>query len=91
MGERDFVWVARIGHVPGEGDCHRCVRLRVWGGGKNSRVMRADLLSKSWGSPWNACATDGAYPGPRDVREVILYALEHGWDPAITGGSGGAG
>ncbi|HZE33960.1 MAG TPA: hypothetical protein VE198_21330 [Actinoallomurus sp.] len=60
-GERDFVWTAQIGHVAGEEDCHRCIRLRVWGGGKNSRVMQADLLSKSWGSPWSACAADDAY------------------------------
>jgi hypothetical protein len=87
VGEREFVWTARIGHVPGERDCHRCIRLRVWGGGKNSRVLEADLLSKTWGLPWSACATDGAYPGSGDVRAVIDYALERGWDATATGGS----
>ena len=86
IGEREFTWTARIGHVAGEGDCHRCIRLRIWGDGKNSRALEADLLSKSCHSPWTACATDGAYPQPGDVRAVIDYALERGWDPAATGG-----
>ena len=61
---REFVWKAAIRHVPGEGDCHRGIRLRVWGSGKNGRILQADLLSKSWPAPWGACATDDAYPTP---------------------------
>lgn len=86
-GGRDFVWKAQICHVTGDSDCHRCIRVRVWGAGKNSRALQADLLSKSWGSPWSACAADGAYPAPQDVRSVIDYALTHGWDPDLVGGT----
>lgn len=85
-GGRTFVWRAEIFPVSGEGDCHRCIRVRVWGAGKNSQVLQADLLSKSWGTPWSACATDGAYPSVRDVRAIVDYALVHGWEPDHVGG-----
>jgi hypothetical protein len=84
---REFTWAARISHVPGDGDCHRCIRVRIWGAGKNSRALEVDLLSKSWGSPWTACATDGAYPTSGDVRGIIDYALSHGWNPDLVGGT----
>jgi hypothetical protein len=84
-GGREFVWMGRIYHVAGERDCHRCIRLRVWGAGKNSRVLQADLLSKAV-LPWG-CATDCTYPTPKDVRRVINYALTHGWDPGLVGGA----
>lgn len=83
-GEREFVWKGKIHHVSGGRDCHRCVRLRVWGAGKNSRVLQADLLSKAV-LPWG-CASDNSYPTPKDVREVIDHALTHGWDPDAAGG-----
>ncbi len=70
----------------GERDCHRCVRLRVWGAGKNSRALQADLLSKAWALPWG-CATDNAYPASGDVRQVIDHALANGWDPDLLGGT----
>ncbi|MGS2648095.1 hypothetical protein [Streptosporangium sp. G12] len=84
-GGREFVWAGKIHHVAGERDCHRCVRLRVWGAGKNNRALQADLLSKAV-LPWG-CATDGAYPTSMDVRTVIDYALTHGWDPDLVGGT----
>ncbi|MFI9552104.1 hypothetical protein [Nonomuraea endophytica] len=84
-GERQFIWMGRISHVAGDGDCHRCVRLRVWGAGKNSQVLQADLLSKAV-LPWG-CATDDSYPTPKDVREVIDCALAHGWNPDLVGGA----
>lgn len=87
VGEREFIWKAQIRCVRGEGDCHRCIRLRVWGAGKNSRVLQADLLSKSWPAPWGACATDGAYPASHDVREIIGHALANGWEPDVVGGA----
>lgn len=83
-GGREFVWRGQIYHVAGERDCHRCIRLRVWGAGKNSCVLQADLLSKAV-LPWG-CATDSTYPTPKDVRRVIDYALTHGWDPDLAGG-----
>lgn len=84
-GGREFAWTAQINHVAGERDCHRCVRLRVWGAGKNGRVLQADLLSTAV-LPWG-CATDCAYPTPKDVRRVVDYALTHGWDPDLAGGT----
>jgi hypothetical protein len=30
---------------------------------------------------------DGAYPALGDVRRVIGYALAHGWDPDLVGGT----
>ncbi|MEQ4725323.1 hypothetical protein [Nonomuraea sp. B19D2] len=84
-GGQEFVWSGRIHHVTGNRDCHRCVRLRVWGAGKNSRALEVDLLSKAV-LPWG-CATDSSYPTPKDVRKVIDYALLHGWDPDLAGGT----
>lgn len=49
--------------------------------------MYLDLLSVAWPAPWGASATDGAYPVPADVRTVISYALEHGWQPVLRGGT----
>lgn len=80
------MWRAEIHYVQGDGDCHRCVRLRVWGAGKTSQVLQADLLSATWATPWSPCATDTAYPQPADVRAVVDYALAHGWRPGTRGG-----
>lgn len=82
---REFTWSGRVLHVAGKRDCHRCVRLRIWGAGKNGWALQADLLSKAV-LPWG-CATDGAYPHPADVRKVVEYALTHGWDPGPAGGT----
>ncbi|MEW2221315.1 hypothetical protein AB0939_18825 [Streptomyces sp. NPDC006990] len=82
---REFTWSGRILQVAGERDCHRCVRLRVWGAGKNSRALQADLLSRAV-LPWG-CATDSQYPHPADVRKVIEYALSRGWAPVPAGGT----
>ncbi|PGH46500.1 integrase [Micromonospora sp. WMMA1996] len=84
---RMVTWRAEIRHVPGSGDCHRCIRLRVWGAGKTGEALQADLLSTAWGTPWSACATDGAYPTPADVRAVVGYALRNGWRPDRRGGT----
>lgn len=81
-----FRWQARILHVRGEGDCHRCVRVRVWGAGKNRRALQADLLSNAYGLPWG-CATDTSHPTPADLEALIGYALGHGWDPEAPAGT----
>jgi hypothetical protein len=86
VGTREFRWAAQIHHVTEESDWRRCARVRIWGCGKNSRVLRADLLSTSDGGPWGLCATDVAYPTPRTVRALIDFALERGWDPTVVGG-----
>lgn len=82
-----YTWRAEIRCVQGEGDCHRCIRVRIWGAGKTSRVLQADLLSKSWPAPSGACATDDAYPTTSDVRSIVEHALTEGWDPDLAGGT----
>jgi hypothetical protein len=78
VGAREFRWTAEL--------CPpRCVRVRVWGGGKNGCMLRVDLAST--GDP-GLCGDDpdGAYPTPGIVRAIIDYAFDHGWDPAAIGG-----
>ncbi|GIF51364.1 hypothetical protein DFJ67_5098 [Asanoa ferruginea] len=87
IGAQTFTWRAVIGHLPGNGDCHRWIRVRVWGAGKTSQALQADLLSVTGPSPWSACATDGGYPTPSDVRAIVDYALTVGWRPAARGGT----
>lgn len=88
VGERDFTWRATIGHGDGDGvDSHRCVRVRVWGAGKNSRALEADLLSTAMSVGWTPAATDGSYPTPADVRCLAEHALTLGWDPDAVGGT----
>jgi hypothetical protein len=73
--------------VRGSGDCHRCIRVRAWGAGKTGQALQADLLSLAWPAPWGACATDGSYPTPADVRAVIRHAAESHWQPHRRGGT----
>jgi hypothetical protein len=86
--DRQFAWNARIGHVRTGQGLRRCIRLRVWGAGKNSRALQVDLLSTTPRSPWgDPAVADGAYPEPKDVRAVIDYALGNGWQPDDLGGT----
>lgn len=87
IGSRAFTWHATIHHVAGSGDCHRCLRVRVWGAGKNGRALQADLLSGTWPSRWGSCCTDTAFPASGAVKILIRYALGHGWDPELRGGT----
>jgi hypothetical protein len=85
IGAREFRWTAQLcGFTDPGQDYHRCVRVRVWGGGKNGRALRADLGSVNQG-PW-AGVPDSSYPTPGAVRAIIDYALHRGWDPAAAGG-----
>ena len=87
-GDRDYAWRATIGSVPGDGvDVHRCVRVRVWGAGKNGRALEADLLSKATSVGWTPAATDGSYPASGDIRRLVEHALAAGWDPDARGGT----
>jgi hypothetical protein len=61
--------------------------LRIWGAGKTSEALQADLLSRAWPAPYGACATDGSYPDAADVRVVIEYGLSRGWQPDNRGGT----
>ena len=84
---RPYTWRAQISHVQGSGDCHRCIRVRAWGAGKTGQALQADLLSLTWPAPWGACATDGSYPTPADVRAIIRHAVESDWQPHRRGGT----
>ncbi|MGC4750286.1 integrase [Micromonospora sp. DT201] len=84
---RTFVWRAVIHCVRGSGDCHRAIRVRAWGAGKTSQKLEADLLSITGPTSSEACATDDSYPTAVDVRAVISYALENGWQPEQRGGT----
>ncbi|MEV6278692.1 hypothetical protein [Nocardia sp. NPDC051832] len=87
FGGREFTWRAEISTVQGDGgDRHRCISVRVWGAGKNSRPVVVDLLSKSVGDGWEPAATDSAYPEARDIRLVIDSALALGWEIEARGG-----
>ncbi|GLY37346.1 hypothetical protein Amsp01_033700 [Amycolatopsis sp. NBRC 101858] len=87
-GDRDYTWRATIGSVRGDGvDVHRCVRVRVWGAGKNGRALEADLLSTATSVGWTPAATDGSYPASGDVRRLVEHALALGWDPDARGGT----
>jgi len=61
------------------------VLIRVWGGGKNGQMLLADLESTAPPGPWGGVG-DTSFPTPRDIRAIIDYALEHGWDPTAIGG-----
>lgn len=86
VGGRACTWTAAIRCVPGEDDCYRGIRLRVWGAGKKGRVLQVELLSRTPPGPWGACATDGAYPTSEDVRAIVEYGLAHGWEADAVGG-----
>lgn len=83
-----YTWRATIGSVRGDGvDLHRCVRVRVWGAGRNSLALEADLLSKATSVGWTPADTDGSYPSAADVRRLVEHALAAGWDPGALGGT----
>ncbi|MFI5721027.1 hypothetical protein [Nocardia sp. NPDC051750] len=86
VGGREYVWRADIGVLRGDGDVHRCLGVRIWGAGKNSRVLVADLLSKSMSVGWATAATDTSHPTASDIRTLITHALAVGWDPDGRGG-----
>ncbi|MFF3251228.1 hypothetical protein ACFYWP_09490 [Actinacidiphila glaucinigra] len=85
IGDAEFRWTAELCNYVDGTDCYRCVRIRIWGGGKNGQVLRVDLVSTSDAGPWGHC-TNGAYPTPGAVRKVVDHALAIGWDPATVGG-----
>jgi hypothetical protein len=88
VDDREYVWRAEIGCLPGDGgDLHRCINVHIWGAGKNSRVLVADLLSTSKSVGWHPAATDGAYPTADDIRQLIDRALTLGWEPDTLGGT----
>ena len=69
IGARTFVWRAEIRHVQGSGDCHRCIRLRVWGAGKTSQALPDFLLTDRLRTPESADPT---------VRVIRAYERRQG-------------
>ncbi|GGO22289.1 hypothetical protein GCM10011576_41430 [Micromonospora parathelypteridis] len=97
---REFTWKAAIRSASGpDGRLHRCIRLRVWGSGKNGRVLQADLTELPSSAPTAASGyayveTDvhgsgETYPFPTaaDVRVLVCYGLSAGWTPQASGGT----
>ena len=70
---REYTWRAEIRHVSDP----RVIRVRVWGGGKNSQALQHDLTP----------ADDWGYPEPADVRALIHAGLAEGWQPEARGGT----
>jgi hypothetical protein len=82
---REYVWKADVRAAPdSEGRRHRCIRIRVWGGGKTNCALQADVTERS-----RPAQTDESYPYPAaaDVRTLIDYGLRAGWIPATRGGT----
>lgn len=82
---REFTWKADIRDAPGpDGRHHRCIRVRVWGAGKNGRALQADLtewpLPASWEEKY-------PYPTAENVRALATYAMVFGWMPEAVGGT----
>ncbi|BCJ57612.1 integrase [Micromonospora endophytica] len=97
---REFTWKADIRCVSGpDGRLHRCIRIRVWGAGKNGRALQVDLTEKPYSAPTVASGdqyveTDvhGSgetcpFPTAADVRVLVRYGLITGWTPEALGGT----
>jgi hypothetical protein len=82
---REYAWKADVRAAPGlDGRRHRCIRIRVWGGGKTGCVLQADVMERS-----GPAQTEERYPYPTaaDVRTLIDHGLRVGWVPATRGGT----
>ncbi len=81
----EYTWTAVVRAAPGpDGRRRRCVRIRVWSGGKTGRALQADLAGRSL-----PAGADESYPYPTaaDVRVLIDHGLRTGWVPAARGGT----
>ncbi|GAA2195016.1 hypothetical protein GCM10009848_61130 [Micromonospora lupini] len=82
---RTFTWKADIRDAFEADGRHRCIRVRVWGAGKNGRALQADLTE--WPHPPTPWDERYAYPTAENVRELARYALSVGWTPEAVGGT----
>jgi hypothetical protein len=81
----EYTWKADVRAAPGpDGRRHRCIRIRVWGGGKTSCALQADVIEN-----FRLGQTEESYPYPAaaDVGVLIDYGLRAGWVPAAPGGT----
>ena len=82
---REFTWKADIRAAPGpDGRRRRYIRVRVWGAGKNSCVLQADMTESP--VPVSSEETTYAYPSEAIVRLLVTWALVAGWTPEKAGG-----
>jgi hypothetical protein len=80
-----FTWKADIRAARGaDGRRHRYIRVRVWGAGKNSCVLQADLTEVP--DPAAPEGTTYAYPSAAIVRQLVIRGLAAGWTPDKVGG-----
>ncbi|MFF5225730.1 integrase [Dactylosporangium sp. NPDC000521] len=85
IDDLEYTWTAQIRAAPGpDGRQHRCIRIRVWGAGRTSCALQADLIVRRQ----RATAEDEyPYPGAADVRALIEHGLRAGWIPQSRGGT----
>jgi hypothetical protein len=85
IDDREFTWKADIRAVRGpDGRHHRCIRVRVWGAGRNGRALQADLVER----PLPAAGEETyPYPSAENVRALIGYGIRAGWMPDAVGGT----
>ncbi|MEH1167054.1 integrase [Micromonospora sp. CPCC 205539] len=82
---REFTWKADLRDTSGvDGRLYRCIRVRVWGAGKNGRALQADLTEWPYPAHWEE---KYPYPTAENVRELARYAISIGWAPEAVGGT----
>lgn len=85
IGGHEFTWKADIRDASGpDGGIRRCIRIRVWGAGKNGRALQADLTDRPQPAPGEETYP---YPTAENVRALARYAMSVGWTPEAVGGT----
>ncbi|RSM58490.1 hypothetical protein DMB66_29150 [Actinoplanes sp. ATCC 53533] len=82
---REFTWAADIRAATGaDGRQRRFIRVRIWGAGKNSCVLQADMTE--FPVPTTPDETTYAYPSAAIVCRLVASGLAGGWAPEKVGG-----
>ena len=82
---REYTWKADVRAAPGpDRRRHRCIRIRIWGGGKTSSVLQVDVTERPQPAP---AGESYPYPAAADVRALIDHGLRAGWVPQQRGGT----
>jgi hypothetical protein len=82
---QEYTWKAVVRAAPGpDGSQRRCIRVRLWCGGRTGRALQADLMKRS-----QPTQTEQSYryPAAADVRVLVDHGLRVGWVPATGGGT----
>jgi hypothetical protein len=81
----EYTWKADVRAAPGpDRRRHRCIRIRIWGGGKTGSVLQVDVTERPQPAP---AVESYPYPAAADVRALIDHALRAGWVPQQRGGT----